>query len=285
MTESRSLVEHIKELAASDQMKLPVFPAVAVELQRLISKKNFTLNEFAGIVAKDQALTSQVLRLANSAFYSGFRKVHTIKDAVMRFGTNQTLNCVIMMGQRQCYVSKNAMINDYLGVLWNHALICAFGTKWLLEKTGYQNLAEEGFLAGLLHDIGKLVLLRVVERLVEEEAMTFSDTFILELLESLHAQEGRELMDRWNVPEIYARAARDHHNAEFDPEDILVLAVRVVNQACRKLGIGMYEDRSILLSMLPEVVPLGIREIVLAELEVVLEDALAAQNAMDASDA
>lgn len=282
MTDSRSLLETIRELAASNQMKLPVFPTVAVELQTLIRKRNFTLNEFVSTVSRDQALASEVLKLANSAFYSGFRKVHTIKDAVMRFGTNQTINCVVTMGQRNCYRSQNPLINGYLGVLWQHALVCALGTKWLLEKIGYQSLADEGFLAGLLHDIGKLLLLKIVETLITEDS-SFSERFLLELLESMHAQEGMELMERWNVPEIYCRIARDHHKEEFDADDTLLLSVRVVNQACRKLGIGINQDQSLLLPMLPEVPPLGVREIVLAELEVVLEDALSVENALTAS--
>jgi HD-like signal output (HDOD) protein len=282
MAEALSLMENIKALSASDQMKLPVFPVVALELQNLIRKRNFTLNEFATIVAKDQALASQVLKLANSAFYSGFRKVHTIKDAVMRFGTNQTINCVITMGQRDCYASKNVLINGYMRTLWQHALVCALGTKWVLEKIGCQSLADEGYLAGLLHDIGKLVLLKVVERLIDEEDTTLSETFILELLESMHAQEGGELMARWSVPEVYCRIARDHHKDDFDPNDSILLTVRVVNQACRKLGIGMHQDQSILLPLLPEVPPLGMREIVLAELEVLLEDALSVESALSA---
>ncbi len=190
MAESLSLMENIRVLSASDEMKLPVFPAVAVELQNLINKRNFTLNEFATIVSKDQALASQILKLANSAFYAGFRKVHTIKDAIMRFGVNQTLNCVITMGQRDCYASKNALIDGTMKTLWQHALVCALGTKWVLEKIGCQSLADEGYLAGLLHDLGKLVLLKVVEKLIDREGATFSESFILELLDSMHAQEG-----------------------------------------------------------------------------------------------
>ena len=283
MAESLSLMENIRVLSASDEMKLPVFPAVAVELQNLINKRNFTLNEFATIVSKDQALASQILKLANSAFYAGFRKVHTIKDAVMRFGVNQTLNCVITMGQRDCYASKNALIDGTMKTLWQHALVCALGTKWVLEKIGCQSLADEGYLAGLLHDLGKLVLLKVVEKLIDREGATFSESFILELLDSMHAQEGGELLARWSVPEVYCRVARDHHKDDFDPNDSILLTVRVVNQACRKLGIGMNHDQSVLLPLLLEVPHLGMREIVLAELEVVIEDALSVESALSAS--
>jgi HD-like signal output (HDOD) protein len=276
-------MENIRVLSSSDEMKLPVFPAVAVELQNLINKRNFTLNEFATIVSKDQALASQVLKLANSAFYAGFRKVHTLKDAVMRFGINQTLNCVITMGQRDCYASKNVLIDGYMQTLWQHALVCAIGTRWVLEKVGCQSLADEGYLAGLLHDIGKLVLLKVVEKLIDKEGTAFSEPFILELLESMHAQEGGKLLERWSVPEVYCFTARDHHKDDFDPNDNILLTVRVVNQACRKLGIGMHHDQSLLLPLLPEVPHLGMREIVLAELEVVVEDALSVESALSAS--
>ncbi len=273
MAEGRSLLEIIKEHSSSDELRLPVFPAVALEIQKLIAKKNFSLTEVAAIICKDQALAGEVLKIANSAFFSGFKRVSTIKDAVMRLGVKQVLNCVVMMGQRELYRSNNELFNGYMESLWKHAVTCSLGTKWFLERIGYAELAQEGFLAGLFHDIGKLLLLKVVEKISLEGDAPLSETFIRELLESMHAQEGYELMERWNIPDIYSAIARDHHKEEINADNIMLLVVRLVDQACRKIGVGMNHDPSILLPTLPEAPLLGIKEIVLAELEVVLEDA------------
>ncbi len=243
-----------------------------MQIQRLIDRKDFSLKQVSDLICMDQALASEVLKLANSAFFSGFRKIGSIQDAVMRLGAKQILNCVVMMGQKNLYRSGNKLLNTYLHSLWEHAAACAMGTKYLLEKTGYGDLAQEGFLAGLLHDVGKLVLLKVVEHILASKSAPLPDAFALELLDNLHVEQGFAFAERWNFPEGYSRAIRDHHREDFDPFDILVLAMRIANQACHKLGLGMRKDPSLILSSLPEAHAMGVKEIVLAELEIFMED-------------
>jgi HD-like signal output (HDOD) protein len=273
MTQNRSLVEMIEEQCSSNDLHLPVFPAAAIEIQRLIAQEDFSLTQISTVVCKDQALAGEVLRLANSAFFAGLRKIATIQDAVMRLGTKQVLSCIIMMGQKNLYRSNNSVINGYMQSLWKHASACALGTKWLLEKTAYKELAQEGFLAGLLHDIGKLLLLKIVEGARSSEDASLSEVFMLEVLESMHAQRGYEFLQRWNLPDAYCNVARNHHREDFDESDLLLVAVRLVNQASRKVGLGSHNDPALVLSSLPEAHALGINEIKLAELEVLIEDA------------
>lgn len=269
---AESLLEIIKDQCSSETLQLPVFPETAVQIQRLIGRKDFSLKQVSDLVCRDQALASEVLKLANSAFFSGFRKIGSIQDAVMRLGAKQILNCIVVMGQKNLYRSNNKLLNSYLRGLWQHATACAMGSKFLLEKSGYRDLAQEGFLAGLLHDIGKLVLLKVIEHITESNAAPLADAFVLELLDNLHADQGFQFAERWNFPEAYCRAIRDHHREDCDPNDTLLLAVRVANQACHKLGFSVRKDPSVLLPSLPEAHALGLKEIVLAELEVFIED-------------
>jgi putative nucleotidyltransferase with HDIG domain len=269
---AESLLQIIKDQCSSEGLQLPVFPATAVQIQKLVERKDFSLKQVSELICRDQALASAVLKLANSAFFSGFRKIGSIQDAVMRLGAKQILNCIIMMGQKSLYSSKNKLLNGYLQSLWQHATACALGTKCLLEKTGYKELAQEGFLAGLLHDIGKLLLLKVVENVSASEPVSLPDPFILEVLENFHIEQGYEFARRWNFPEYYCNVIRDHHREDFDPNDTLLLAVRIVNQVCHKAGFGMRHEPSLMLPTLPEVHAMGIKEITLAELEIFVED-------------
>lgn len=273
MGSNASLLEMIREHSTSEQMKLPVFPAVAVEIQNLIASESFTLDQITDVICRDQAMASHVLRLANSAFFSGLRKIGSIRDAVMRLGAKQILGCIIAMGQKDCYRSRIKPLNHIMQTLWRHASACALGSRWLAEKAGYKSLAQEAFLAGLLHDVGKLLLVKAVESVAGTGNVQLSQPFILELLDTLHAREGYEFMERWNIPETYSHVARDHHAEEFNPDDTLLLCIRIVDQTCRKVGIGMHHEPGIVPATLPEVHSLGIKEITLAELEVTLEDA------------
>src|SRR5208337_2998337 len=154
------------------------------------------INDIAAIIAKDQALAGQMLKLANSAFFAGLNRVRTIRESIMRLGVNQVYNCLIACSQKDYYLSQDPVIGQYLQVLWKHALATAKGSQWLLRKAGYPELADEGFLSGLFHDIGKLLLLRVIETIrAEYQEISISESFVLEVLDSMHVEQGYTLMN------------------------------------------------------------------------------------------
>jgi HD-like signal output (HDOD) protein len=276
MANNQSLVEIIREQMASEELELPVFPNSVVELQGLLSKPDFTVDQIAEVILKDQTLCSQVLRLANSSFFSGLKEITTIPKAVVRLGTKQVLNCVIMASQRNLYRSKNKIISVYMERLWKHASACALGAKWIAEKTGYREIAQEALLAALLHDIGKLFLLKVLEQInaAGKSEIPLSGALISEILDHMHCKQGFTLLKKWDIPELYCCVARDHHREAFNPDSLILAMVGLVNQATRKLGVGINHDPSIVLATLPETQALGIKEITLAELEILIEDAV-----------
>jgi HD-like signal output (HDOD) protein len=274
MQESISLLDMVEEYASSETMNLPVFPSVAQELYRKMADENSSISDIATIIAKDQALASQMLKLANSAFFAGLNKVRTIRESIMRLGVNQVFNCLVASGQRNFYISQDKVISRYLKVLWQHALATARGSQWLLRKTGYPEISDEGFLAGLFHDIGKLLILRVLETIKSENRdVPLSDSFILDMLDSMHVDMGYALMVEWSIPEAYSEVVKRHHEEDVT-ENSLLMAVRIADRVCAKTGISLKPDQTIVVAALPEVYTMSIKEIVLAELEVVMEDAL-----------
>jgi HD-like signal output (HDOD) protein len=273
-----SLLDIVEEYVASETLNLPVFPTVAQELHKKMADENSSINEIAAIIAKDQALAGQMLKLANSAFFAGLTRVRTIRESIMRLGVNQVYNCLVASGQKDFYLSQDPLIGQYLHVLWKHALATARGSQWLLRKTGYPELADEGFLSGLFHDIGKLLLLRVLETIrAENQDIEISEPFIVEILDSMHVEQGYTLMNEWSIPEVYCGVAKHHHDEEFDSADSLLMAVRIVDQVCAKTGLSLKPDPALVTATLAEVHAMSIKEIVLAELEVVIEDALEAE--------
>ncbi len=266
------LAEIVKDYAFSEKLNIPVFPGVAAELQQVMSDDDATLDQIARIICRDQALASQILKVSNSALFSGqTKKIHTIHEALRRLGTKEVFNCLILISQGSMYKSKDPALDNYLKMLWRHAQATAVGTKWLLAKTGYRHIAHEGFLAGLLHDIGKLQLLRVIEILnSENEQIRVSNELITEILDSMHVEQGYNLMEEWSIPANYCNVARDHHVEDFDTGDVLLLCVRIANQLCRKIGVSLKSDPDLAPATLPEAQLLGIEEISLAELQVVM---------------
>lgn len=276
MADKKSIVETITDHLDGNTLDVPVFHTVALKLQQVLSRPDYTLDDVAQLIIADPGVASQVLRVANSTFYSGLSKVTTIRDAAIRLGAKEVSNVAMLATQQDFYRSDNPLFGQVMQTLWKHALCCAIGTRWLAGKTGYGTLSQEGFLAGLLHDIGKLFLLKVLDGLSKsgELGVSVSPSLVGEVLNSMHVEQGYSLMKKWNMPDIYCDVVRDHHLDVWQQGNALLALVRMVNLACNKMGIGMRPDPSLVLFATTEAQVLGAKEIILAELEIVIEDTL-----------
>lgn len=274
----RPFVEIIREQLDSESLNLPMFHPIALKLQGILASKDFTIEQVVGLIIKDQALTSQVLRLANSAFFSGLTKVTTITEAVVRLGAREIASVAMLASQQNSY--NNFTVPDLKSqalTLWRGAIGSAIGCRWLCERTGYKQLAQEAFIGGLLHDIGSLLILKVLEgiQIAEEGARVISRELIAEIMGAMHTECGYQLLQKWNLPEIYCIIVRDHHEEQTETSNVLLSVVRLVDDACRKLGLaGAPPEPGLMLAATFEAQGLGIKEIVLAELEIMIEDAM-----------
>ena len=269
-----SLVGMIDRYVTSKTVKLPAFNATALRIQREVAKEEPDSRLIEKLIVSDQSLTGEVLRVSNSSFYKGLTQVATVRDAIIRMGNIEVSNIVSMVALQHNFRSKNQNIHKIMEKLWRHSVGCAIGANWLARQTGFQALAHETFIAGLLHDVGKLYVLKVLDDMKasgEIENLP-PDTVIDELMQQLHTEQGYALMAQWNLPEKYCRVARDHHLTEIGGNNALLVMVRMANQVCHKMGIGLIEDPSIVLLETAEAAQLQLSEMDLARLEVRLED-------------
>jgi putative nucleotidyltransferase with HDIG domain len=275
MSTDKPLIALVQEHLAGDLSELPVFHSVAVRLQQTLAKREFTIDEVLELISEDQSLAGKVLMVANSSYYAGLSKVATIKEAIVRLGAQEIANVAMMASQLESYQSSNEILNTNMQALWSHAFSSAVGAKWLARKAGYPDLASQAFMGALLHDIGKLALLKVMDDIIlsGESRITLTKPLIDEILISMHEEVGYNLMRSWSLPETYANIAIQHHKTDFDTGNILLAVVRLANEACRKVGKDIIEYPEISLISCPEVQALGVKEITLAELEIVVEDA------------
>lgn len=274
MTEEKPLIVLINERLQSDLHDLPVFNSVAVKLQQMLASHSFKMDDVIEMISEDQALASQVLKIANSSYYSGLSKIATIKDAIIRLGAQEIANMVMMASQLEMFQSENEILNSCMKSLWEHSIACATGAKWLAKKAGYTVLAPESFMGGLLHDIGQLALLKVLDDIVRAKLSraVLSETLIAEILNKMHEEVGFNLMKSWSLPESYCSIAINHHKTEIDPNDILLIIVRLADLTCKKVGKSLNPNPNTVTASSLEANLLGIKELTLAELEIVIED-------------
>jgi putative nucleotidyltransferase with HDIG domain len=272
---NKPLVEIIEDHLKGDLQGLPVFNSVAVKLQQMLARRDFEMADVIEMISEDQSLASQVLKVANSSYYAGLSSIATIKDAIIRLGAQEVANMVMMASQFELYHSENEYLNNSMQKLWVHSLACATGAKWLAKKIGYANLAAESFMGGLLHDIGQLALLKVLDDINrnKESKAVFSDTLINEILDRMHGEVGYKLLKSWSLPEAYCSIAINHHNEDLDGNDTLLVIVRLSDKACKKVGKSAHPDATLSLISSQEAILLSLKDLTLAELEIIVEDA------------
>ena len=269
---SESITALIAAHVNNKDFKLPVFNPVAMEIQQAIHTEA-ELSTIEALILKDQALATEILRVANSAFFAGLQKQQTVQQALVRLGIKRVFSMVMLAAQRQAFTAKLPYLNDVMQELWQHTAASAGTCRWVAIKCGYVELAESAFLACLLHDLGSLVVLKVLDEIsASGEMPELTNAVIVEVIDSLHAEYGFKVMQSWELPHQYAEIARDHHRSNVDSGNVLLQIVRLVDGACRKVGIGMTYGPELVLEAMPEAQTLGIKDVHLAEMEIELEE-------------
>jgi len=271
-----SFVEIIEETIRSGRARLPVFDQTAARAQAMLAEERYDVAELEGLAGGDPALSSALLRLSNSAFFGGLEKVVTLRDAVMRLGARKVAQLVVLLSQRSSYQVQDPALRRLAEPLWKHAAAAALGCDWLARKLELYEIERHAMLAGLLHDVGQLFLLLTIDDLKASRKLKFrpDEAFVAEVLHSLHGEHGERLLRAWNIPDVYCRVLRHHHDETFDDGDWLLAVVRLVDAACHNLGIAVRPRPPVVLASTHEAQLLRASEVALAELEVRLEDAL-----------
>jgi HD-like signal output (HDOD) protein len=277
MGENQSFIEIVDNLITSRKARLPVFNTSTARIQQESSKEEPDLRQIEKLIVNDQALTAEVLRFSNSSFYKGLTQVTTVRNAIVRLGVNEVSNIVMTVTHESQFRSKNPFLHSVMRKLYQHALGTAVASHWLCRHCGLHGIAHEAFFAGLLHDVGKLFILTVVDDLMHSGRHTInpSSALLMEAMDHLHTGHGHTLMHHWNLPERYAEVARDHHAEALDSENYLALTVRLANKACHKMGIGLRQDAGLVLVATPEANELHMSEVDIAKMQIMLEDSQA----------
>jgi HD-like signal output (HDOD) protein len=244
----------IKRLLTTQPIELPVFHPIAIRLQHLLETSDFTMDAVISTANEDPSLAGQILKMANSTVYMGRVRTETIKDAVIRLGAHQVANLAMAASQAGLHVSEHPIINRFLQALWLHSHACAVGSRALARSAGYPQIADKAYMAGLLHDVGKLYLLKALERLnkagVAQAAL--EEDLLLEIFAELHVEQGCRLMEHWNMPKVYYNVVANHHDSNFDTSDTVLTVVRLVNVICKQRGIGLVREPTLDIQAVPE---------------------------------
>lgn len=227
---------------------LPPLPDTAVKLMQVVNDPAATVEELVEAIQYDQAVTSELLRICNSAFFGLSRRISSLTEAMIRLGTVKVLQLVMSIHTNSMLVREQAGYGLPPGALWKHSVAVALASSIVAQKVKLPN-AGLVFTAGLLHDIGKVVLNSYVAddfaeivRRVAEEKLDFRQAEE-QVLGFSHDHIGGRIAEQWRLPEPIVRCIQHHHDPDaLDPTDPLVDNVYLANSTCLLLGIGIGED-------------------------------------------
>ncbi|MBI2061373.1 MAG: HDOD domain-containing protein [Nitrospirae bacterium] len=228
---------------------LPPIPQVVTKIKETMAKPNCTAKHIADLVSTDQALATKVLKLANSPYYGVLKPINNIQQGVAFLGFNTLHNLVLAGSLYKIYERDLKGYKMLKGQMWEHSVYAAFAAEMLADRTGKKPLKEVAFTAGLIHDIGKLVMSTYIGQvfdsvmeMVEQEKVSFLEAE-KRLLGFDHAEIGSEVARKWRFPLDLVAAIRYHHTPKLvqgDPE--LVSVVHLADVACLMMGKGVGVD-------------------------------------------
>jgi len=222
---------------------LPVLPAVVMEINRLLQSEEVLIEEVSAVIEKDSGLTAKILRLANSSYYGLSYHVDTLSRAITVLGLTTIRNLAMTVSIQRLMGGIRGGRDEAIG-LWEHSLGCAVSSKALISKK-YPALEEKAFIAGLLHDIGKVVLYQNFWEEMEEiwerirSTGAYEEDLERETLGFTHSDVGALLASKWHFPPELTESIRDHHGLEaVSEQEPLRTAVYLGDQVARGLRLG-----------------------------------------------
>ena len=196
---------------ADKKLELPTMPGTANEVMALCQDESSDAAKLSAVIHKDQTIASNVLRVANSAAYAGQVPCASLQQAVSRLG-QQLITEIAMAVSVRGRMFGNPACAELLAALWKHSVLTGFYTKEIARLR--RRNVEIAFLCGLLHDVGKAVLLNNVDRVVGKHDLAIPVGELLAALDDQHLAAGVLLAAEWKLPDQIAEAIACHH--DFD---------------------------------------------------------------------
>jgi putative nucleotidyltransferase with HDIG domain len=224
-------------------------PGTVLRLVQVVNNPRSTVSDIVEVIKYDQVITGQILRICNSAYFGLSREIHSLNEAIRYLGMLKILQ-LVMAVHTNALLSRGQSGYDLApGVLWKHSVAVALASSIFAERLAMEKNASVAFTAGLLHDVGKVVLSehvaaefsQIVSR-VTSRNISFLEAE-REVLGLSHCEVGAKVAEAWQIPDPIVQCIRYHHDPRQAPApDALLDAVYLANTVCLLMGVGLGAD-------------------------------------------
>ena len=236
-------MKRIKEIIKKIDRLKPI-PQAANKIMSLAEDPNSSMSQITDVISYDQALTANLLKTCNSAYFGLSKKVDSVHQAVVYVGMDQLVDLVLINCGTDDFKRKQEGYGLEKGELWKYSVASALIAKDLAEKKGQKN-NHRIFTAALVKDIGKVVLSQyVVEAQKKINALVSDDGYSFreaekEVIGIDHAELGGMVAEKWKFSSQMADIIRNHHlHDESAQDDIETVIVYLADTLCMMMGLG-----------------------------------------------
>ena len=199
---------HVQAELNSNRLILPSLPDIVFKVQAAVNKESSTTQDLADIISTDPALSARLIQVANSPIYRRQVAIKDVKLAISLLGNKTVSTLVSILLMRNMYTPSSPLLKEHFHKVWEDSVNISAISRALASFTPHLS-PDEAMLAGLIHQIGKLPILMLVEQLPE-----FKDHPIrlAKLLEKAHTPIGKLIMNTWDFPESLKLPAYEYLN-------------------------------------------------------------------------
>jgi putative nucleotidyltransferase with HDIG domain len=223
---------------------LPTLPTIVSKMIELVDNPKTSAASLARLISADQSLTARILKIANSAYYGFSREISTVNMAIIVMGFNAVKDMGLSLSVFNLFQDSRSTGNFDVARFWEHSIACGIASKIIATRL-HHSKAAEAFVAGLLHDIGKVILdqyfhkdFETIMARVAEGTIDFEEAEMA-VVGTHHGEIGGWLAEKWRLPEVIVECIRFHHSPALAlHEKSLAAIVNFADYLCHECNLG-----------------------------------------------
>lgn len=237
----RTLRDQLTRALDEKNLELPRMPHVAQRVLMALRDDGVNYQKLAELIGQDPVLTAEILRVANSPFFRAAREIKQLEQAFLRLGRRHLRSVVLGASFKSITIRVGGPHRTIGEELWRCSMVAGVVLRQFARR--FDLPEEEAFLVGLLHDIGMLVVLKIVHEYQQYHGRVVPRVLFDQLADEWHQHVGMRLAEAWNLPDPLPELIGNHHRdvAEDDPLKTYRRLIQVADAACSMLGYRPYQ--------------------------------------------
>ena len=231
MKKNKTVLQKLRKLQQINN--LPTLPTVATQLLEMLGEEMVSINDISKLMERDPAITAQILKVSNSAYYGLRKEIDTVPRALIVLGVNEIANIILSLSLFKTFTNVDDTEFD-IKTFWKHSGVVAYLSRFLAREFELDTHGEE-FTAGLMHDLGKIILdqyyhddYKEVIKEMRNLKLTSSEAE-KNVLGFNHAKVGNWLSKKWRIPKNISKAILYHHDPNNCSEPLLPTLVNIAD--------------------------------------------------------